>query len=48
MQQDAILDLTRGTARILRHRLNEMEISNPVMSGMHTGGVWIAERLHQE
>ena len=48
MQQDAILDLTHGMARILLHRLNDREIHDPVMIGIHTGGVWIAEQLHQE
>ena len=48
MQQNAILDLTHGMARILRHRLEDKDISNPVMIGIHTGGVWIAEQLHRE
>ena len=48
MQQDAILDVTHGMARILRHRLDDRKIKDPVMIGIHTGGVWIAEQLHQQ
>ena len=48
MQQDAILDMIRGMARILRRRLEDMKIHDPVMIGIHTGGVWIAEALHRE
>ena len=31
----------------LRSLLGAQSIENPVMVGIHTGGVWIAERLHQ-
>ncbi len=48
MQQDAILDMIRGMARILRRRLEDVNIHDPVMIGIHTGGVWIAEALHRE
>ncbi len=48
MQQDAILDVTHGMARILRHRLDERKIKDPVMIGIHTGGVWVAEQLHRQ
>ncbi|MDH5424370.1 MAG: bifunctional pyr operon transcriptional regulator/uracil phosphoribosyltransferase PyrR [Gammaproteobacteria bacterium] len=27
--------------------LSQKNISNPVMVGIHTGGVWVAERLHK-
>jgi pyrimidine operon attenuation protein / uracil phosphoribosyltransferase len=30
----------------LRQTLVERQIDDPVMIGIHTGGVWIAERLH--
>ena len=32
----------------LAERLNQVEIDRPAMVGVHTGGVWIAERLHQK
>ena len=32
----------------LAERLNQLEIDRPAMVGVHTGGVWIAERLHQK
>jgi len=31
----------------LRQRLQQQSISNPLMIGIHTGGVWVAEQLHQ-
>jgi len=30
----------------LRDLLTQKEISDPVMIGIHTGGVWVAKRLH--
>jgi len=48
MQQDAILDVIHGMARILQHRLYDKKIHDPVMIGIHTGGVWIAEQLHRQ
>lgn len=33
---------------VLRTQLTEAEISEPLMIGIHTGGVWIAERLHKQ
>ncbi|MDT8403139.1 bifunctional pyr operon transcriptional regulator/uracil phosphoribosyltransferase PyrR [Sulfuriflexus sp.] len=32
----------------LQAQLAEADISDPVMVGIHTGGVWVAERLHQQ
>jgi pyrimidine operon attenuation protein/uracil phosphoribosyltransferase len=32
----------------LRRQLAEADISEPLMIGIHTGGVWIAERLHKQ
>jgi len=34
-------------SRQLRTCLRERNIDNPVMVGIHTGGAWIAERLHK-
>jgi pyrimidine operon attenuation protein / uracil phosphoribosyltransferase len=33
-------------AKDLRSRLNARQVSNPLMIGIHSGGVWVAERLH--
>ncbi|MGD2083734.1 MAG: bifunctional pyr operon transcriptional regulator/uracil phosphoribosyltransferase PyrR [Chromatiales bacterium] len=30
----------------LRSRLSARDVAGPVMIGIHTGGVWVAERLH--
>ncbi len=34
-------------ARQLRERFAERGIDQPLMVGIHTGGVWVAERLHR-
>lgn len=34
-------------AETLRRHLAEHAISDPIIIGIHTGGVWIAEQLHQ-
>jgi len=47
MQHDAILDLIGGMARQLQTHLAMAGIAEPCMVGIHTGGVWIAERLHR-
>ncbi|HID45097.1 MAG TPA: bifunctional pyr operon transcriptional regulator/uracil phosphoribosyltransferase PyrR [Chromatiaceae bacterium] len=47
MQHDAILDLIQGMARLTTRHLQDRGITAPVMIGIHTGGVWVAERLHQ-
>jgi len=42
---DAMLsDMTQA----LQSYLSEHAIDDPLMIGIHTGGVWIAERLHQQ
>lgn len=38
--------LTRMEAD-LRQKLRDRSISDPVMVGIHTGGAWLAERLHR-
>jgi len=43
MQQTAIFDLIDGLAE----KINRKKIDNPLMIGIHTGGVWIAEQLHK-
>jgi pyrimidine operon attenuation protein/uracil phosphoribosyltransferase len=47
MSDEAISDVIAGMARMLRRRLDDHDISDPVMIGIHTGGVWVAEQLHQ-
>ena len=39
-----IHEMGEGLARLLKER----GISEPLMIGIHTGGVWIAERLHRQ
>ena len=35
-------------ANDLRSRLKQQQISDPFMIGIHTGGVWVAQFLHQQ
>ena len=46
MSDDAIGEVIAGMARMLQKRLAERGINDPVMIGIHTGGVWVAEQLH--
>ena len=46
MQENAILDLINGMADELQLQLKRNHINDPVMIGIHTGGVWVAEKLH--
>jgi pyrimidine operon attenuation protein/uracil phosphoribosyltransferase len=43
---DDIEPLLQTMAQALRNRLNALHISDPLMIGIHSGGVWVAERLH--
>ncbi len=43
-QVDALI---RQMAEQLDTRLQERHIRDPLMIGIHTGGVWLAERLHR-
>ena len=47
LQHDAILDLIEGMAREIGDELAAARIEHPAMVGIHTGGVWVARRLHQ-
>lgn len=47
MQESAILDLIDGMADELKIQLQARGIDNPAMIGIHTGGVWVAEKLHE-
>lgn len=41
---DPVLD---DMARAIRERLDKQAIQSPLMVGIHTGGAWLADRLHQ-
>ena len=41
---EALLDIT---AAQLRELIKSRRLEDPAMVGIHTGGVWVAERLHQ-
>ncbi len=47
MQADAVDGLIGQMAEAIKSRLAERGISDPVMIGIHTGGAWLAERLHR-
>lgn len=47
MQAEAIDGLINEMHLALNTRLEMQKISSPVMIGIHTGGVWLAERLHR-
>lgn len=47
LQENAILELLDGMAAELQLKLEQSHIKDPVMIGIHTGGVWIAEKLHE-
>lgn len=38
--------LLANMARDLKNRMDALEVREPAMVGIHTGGVWIARRLH--
>lgn len=46
MSDDAIVEVIAGMTRMLKKRLVEQAVDDPVMIGIHTGGVWVAEKLH--
>jgi pyrimidine operon attenuation protein/uracil phosphoribosyltransferase len=48
MQADGVESLIDVMAGKIWTLLNERGISAPLMVGIRTGGVWLAERLHQE
>ena len=39
--------LLKSMEQQLRQYLNDRAIEQPIIVGIHTGGVWLAERLHQ-
>ncbi|MEN8169958.1 MAG: bifunctional pyr operon transcriptional regulator/uracil phosphoribosyltransferase PyrR [Pseudomonadota bacterium] len=50
MSQHTIADvetLLEGMTQQLRSHLKTHQLDEPLMIGIHTGGVWVAEQLHQ-
>ena len=47
IQADQVEQLIDEMALELKTVIEERPIEKPVMIGIHTGGVWLAERLHQ-
>jgi pyrimidine operon attenuation protein/uracil phosphoribosyltransferase len=47
MQAEEIEGLINEMYLALKTRLDMQKITNPAIIGIHTGGVWLAERLHQ-
>ena len=47
LKNDAIEGLLTEMAQEIRSRLDTAQISDPAMIGIHTGGAWLAKRLHQ-
>ena len=43
-----INNLLKDVAERLKQHLAELGAENPLMIGIHSGGVWVAERLHQQ
>lgn len=46
-EQDVMQSLSAMGER-LQQLLNERQITDPLLIGIHTGGVWLAEHLHQQ
>jgi pyrimidine operon attenuation protein/uracil phosphoribosyltransferase len=46
MEHEAIVDLIDGMAEVLRKQIADRDLADPVIVGIHTGGAWIAQRLH--
>ena len=47
-QELDIAQAFNNVANTLRTTLEARNIQNPIMIGIHTGGVWVAEALHQQ
>ncbi len=43
-----VTDLLKTVATKLKRHLQQSGIENPLMIGIHTGGVWVAKQLHRE
>lgn len=47
MTTDSVQTLISAMAEKIRHELQRRHLADPAMVGIHTGGVWIAKRLHE-
>lgn len=47
LESAAIGELIDEMAEALKNRLQQSQVGDPVMIGIHTGGAWLAEQLHQ-
>ncbi|MEJ2576455.1 MAG: bifunctional pyr operon transcriptional regulator/uracil phosphoribosyltransferase PyrR [Gammaproteobacteria bacterium] len=47
MSHEAVVGLIEGMADLLEQTLERRGITAPAMIGIHTGGVWVAQHLHQ-
>lgn len=47
-QELDIAQAFNNVAKTLRTTLEARNIQNPIMIGIHTGGVWVAQALHQQ
>lgn len=47
MQAEEIEGLINEMFQAIKTRLDMQKITNPAIIGIHTGGAWLAERLHQ-
>ncbi|MBD3670278.1 MAG: bifunctional pyr operon transcriptional regulator/uracil phosphoribosyltransferase PyrR [Gammaproteobacteria bacterium] len=47
MQNTDVEQPLADMATALQHHLSEHQIKSPIMIGIHTGGAWVAKRLHQ-
>ncbi len=47
LEAEAIDGLIDEMVKALKSRLEQGKIKHPVMIGIHTGGVWLAEQLHR-
>lgn len=46
--QDHVATLIEGLAGQLRSRLESLNAGQPLMVGIHTGGLWVAQQLHAQ
>ena len=48
MTPPEVADLIEALARQVRGRLLARDVERPIMVGIHTGGVWLAQQLHDK
>jgi len=48
MSMNEVDDLIQSVSQELKDLLEMRNISNPLLIGIHTGGVWVAEKIHQQ